>query len=109
MAKEMDICFESATVGGFDCDRCGGTGIDPVRVGIGDEPPHDPDTCSDCGGAGDEFVSLDCFLMNLAVAGGLCHAFRLGSIALGMSMTEPCDCAECLETVWRPGCQRPAP
>jgi hypothetical protein len=34
------------------CARCGGSGIDPVRVGFPDEPAHDPEWCTDCGGSG---------------------------------------------------------
>lgn len=42
--------------GVYGCRRCGGHGIDPVRVG------HDPDWCAKCGGAGprprDDFAAL---------------------------------------------------
>ena len=37
------------------CDRCSGTGIDPVRVG------HDPDWCEECGGASQGTTARDVF------------------------------------------------
>jgi hypothetical protein len=38
-------------VGETSCRRCGGSGIDPVRVGLpSDAVACDPDWCSECGG-----------------------------------------------------------
>lgn len=37
------------------CDRCGGAGIDPVRVG------HDPEWCAECGGAAGGVRHRDAF------------------------------------------------
>ena len=34
------------------CDRCAGFDIDPIRVGLWDEVPCDPEWCADCGGSG---------------------------------------------------------
>ena len=34
------------------CQRCNGSGIDPVRRGYPGEVPMDPEWCDRCGGAG---------------------------------------------------------
>lgn len=116
MSSGGDFIHWSEALVFFDCPHCNGTGIDPIRVGIGDEHPCDPVDCTRCGGMMLEAVCLGTFLSNLAVAGALCaawfHAFgvgfdsgwedcrRLGSIAALHPTTHD---------YWRPGCSRPCP
>lgn len=73
----LEIDFENALVW-FDCPRCRGSGIDPIRVGIGDEHPCDPDDCRECGGMRATVVEMRTWASNLAIAGALCAAFRHG-------------------------------
>lgn len=100
VVSELVIDFKNGLVW-FDCPRCAGSGIDPIRLGIGDEHPCDPDYCHECGGMMQTVVDVRTFAANLATAGGLqlswglCHEYNNGP-TYG---PEP----------WRPGCNRPAP
>lgn len=73
----FEIAWSDALVW-FDCARCKGTGIDPVRRSIGDDNPLDPDDCTRCGGMQCEAEYLGTFLQNLTIAAGLCAAFECG-------------------------------
>lgn len=87
----MEIDFKYATVW-FDCPRCTGSGVDPVRIG------HDPEHCLACGGCGDYPVEIGVWLNNLAIGAALCRAWKLGWYG-GSWRGEG----------WRPGCGRSAP
>lgn len=46
MSSGGDFIHWSEALVFFDCPHCNGTGIDPIRVGIGDEHPCDPVDCT---------------------------------------------------------------
>jgi hypothetical protein len=71
----------------FDCNRCNGSGVDPIRVGIGDEHPCDAVYCDDCGGSRERVVYLGTFFDNLAVAGAIQLGIDIGR-AIGVDDCE---------------------